>query len=121
MITIREYQKIFAADCPCFDELSKFTEAGDFLSLGWQRNGGAYVQAKNYVGVIRLPSGYQIEILPKIHACDDAGDLSIRTLLAVDDLRPDRALQGLAADVAIDGELLYFAMRVVIILVAKFF
>ena len=75
MITIREYQKIFAADCPCFDELSKFTEAGDFLSLGWQRNGGAYVQAKNYVGVIRLPSGFQIEILPKIHACDDVGNL----------------------------------------------
>ena len=75
MITVREYQKIFAADCPCFDELSKFTEAADFLSLGWQRNGGAYVQAKNYVGVIRLPGGFQIEILPKIHACDDAANL----------------------------------------------
>lgn len=75
MITIREYQKIFAADCPCFDELSKFTEAGDFLSIGWQRNGGAYVQAKNYVGVIRLPGGFQIEILPKIYACDDDANL----------------------------------------------
>ena len=75
MMTIREYEKIFPADCPCFDELSKFAGAGDFLSLGWQRDGGAYVQAKNYVGVIRLPSGYQIEILPKIYACEDVGNL----------------------------------------------
>ena len=68
MITIREYEKIFAADCPAFDELSKFSEAGDFLSLGWQRGRGEYVQAKNYVGVIQFPSGFQIEILPKLDA-----------------------------------------------------
>lgn len=68
MITIHEYERIFAADCPEFDELIKFSEAGDFLSLGWQRGRGAYVQAKNYVGVIRLPSGFQIEILPKLDA-----------------------------------------------------
>ncbi len=68
MITIREYEKIFANDCEHFDKLSKFVEASEFLSLGWQRNGGAYVQAKNYVGVICLPSGSQIEILPKLDA-----------------------------------------------------
>ena len=68
MITIREYEKIFANDFEHFDELSKFVEASEFLSLGWQRNGGAFVQAKNYVGVICLPSGFQIEILPKLDA-----------------------------------------------------
>ena len=68
MITVREYEKIFANDFEHFDELSKFVEASEFLSLGWQRNGGAYVQAKNYVGVICLPSGFQIEILPKLDA-----------------------------------------------------
>lgn len=60
-MTVREYEKIFAENCPKFDELSKFASASEFFNLGWQ-----YVQAKNYVGVIRLPSGFQIEILPKI-------------------------------------------------------
>jgi len=63
MLTVREYQKIFPDDVPNFDELSNFADAGDYLTLGWR-----YVQAKNYVGVIRLPSGFQIEILPKLAA-----------------------------------------------------
>lgn len=71
MITVHEYEKIFANDFEHFDELSKFVEASEFLSLGWQRNGGAFVQAKNYVGVICLPSGSQIEILPKLAAPED--------------------------------------------------
>ena len=62
MITIREYERIYA-DCECFDELRKFSGASEFFNLNWR-----YVQAKNYVGVIRLPSGFQIEILPKIDA-----------------------------------------------------
>ena len=71
MMTVREYEKIFADECAAFDELSKFVEAGEFLSLGWQRNRGAFVQAKNFVGVIHLPNGFQIEILPKIDALED--------------------------------------------------
>ena len=47
---VREHEKIFSDDCPHFDELRNFAEAGDFFNLGWR-----YVQAKNYVGVIRLP------------------------------------------------------------------
>ena len=62
-MTIREHEKISAADCPNFDELRTFAEAGKFFNLSWR-----YVQAKNYVGVIRLPSGFQIEILPKLDA-----------------------------------------------------
>lgn len=31
------------------------------MGLGWN-----FIQAKNFVGVIRLPSGFQLEILPKI-------------------------------------------------------
>lgn len=63
---VREYEKIFPNDCPNFDELRNFAEAGDFFNLSWR-----YVQAKNYVGVIRLPSGFQIEILPKLNAPDE--------------------------------------------------
>ena len=66
MMTIHEYEKIYAGDCEHFDELRKFAEASDFLNLSWK-----YVQAKNYVGVIRLQSGFQIEILPKLQAPDD--------------------------------------------------
>ena len=66
MMTIREYEKIFPDDCPNFDELRNFAEAGEFFNLSWR-----HVQAKNYVGVIRLPSGFQIEILPKLDAPND--------------------------------------------------
>ena len=66
MITIHEYEKIYAADCPNFDELRKFSDANEFLSLSWR-----YVQAKNYVGVICLPGGFQIEILPKLDAPEE--------------------------------------------------
>lgn len=60
---VREYEKIFPDDCPNFDELRDFAEASEFFDLSWR-----YVQAKSYVGVIRLPSGFQIEILPKLNA-----------------------------------------------------
>ena len=70
LLTVREYEKISADDCPHFDELIKFAAASDFLSLGWR-----YVQAKNFVGVIRLSNGYQIEILPKIYDGDDPNSL----------------------------------------------
>ena len=63
---VREYEKIFRDDCPNFDELAAFAEAQEFLNLGWN-----CIQAKNFVGVIRLPSGFQLEILPKIHERDD--------------------------------------------------
>ena len=66
MMTIHEYEKIYAEDCEHFDELRKFAEASEFLNLSWK-----YVQAKNYIGVIRLPSGFQIEILPKLQAPDE--------------------------------------------------
>ena len=72
MMTIREYEKISRADCPQFDELIKFAAASDFLSAGWN-----YIQAKNYVGVIKFPSGFQIEILPKI----DGDEQNLRGLV----------------------------------------
>ncbi len=38
----------------------------DFMRLGYRRGSGDTVTFKSYVGIIELPSGYQIEILPKI-------------------------------------------------------
>lgn len=92
MKTIREYERIFADECPQFDELSRFADASEFLSLGWK-----YVQAKNYVGVIRLPSGYQIEILPKI-----AGDEDKLRGLVVEMLR---TLKGFTGKKFLDADL----------------
>lgn len=39
----------------------------DFLSLSAKKSMGKIIRAKNYVGVLQLPSGNQIQILPKIH------------------------------------------------------
>ena len=97
MKTIREFEKIFADDCAHFDELSKFVEASEFLSLGWQRNGGAFVQAKNFVGVIRLPGGFQVEILPKL----DAPEEKLRGLV----VKMIRALKNFAGKKFLDAEL----------------
>jgi len=59
-----------------FNELETFimeytADAGnadilDFLKVSYKRNVGKIITFKNYVGIIELPSGYQIEILPKI-------------------------------------------------------
>lgn len=38
----------------------------DFLSVGYKRNVGDTVSIKNYVGLIQMKNGYQVQILPKI-------------------------------------------------------
>lgn len=42
-------------------------DAIDFLSLSSKKNVGKIIKAKNYVGVLPLNNGVQLEILPKIH------------------------------------------------------
>lgn len=97
MKTIREFEKIFADECDCFDELSKFVEASEYLSLGWQRGRGAFVRAKNFVGVIQLPSGFQVEILPKL----DAPEEKLRALV----VEMIRALKNFAGKKFLDADL----------------
>lgn len=41
-------------------------DALEFLKIGYRRKVGDIVSVNNFVGVIQLKSGYQIEILPKI-------------------------------------------------------
>ncbi|MCH6267576.1 McrC family protein [Neobacillus citreus] len=41
-------------------------EAVDFLKISVRRQVGKIIQAKNYVGLIQLRSGYRIQILPKV-------------------------------------------------------
>ncbi|MFA7436425.1 MAG: McrC family protein, partial [Bacilli bacterium] len=42
------------------------SDAVDFFSLGVKKNIGKVIQVKNYVGLIQMKNGYQIQILPKI-------------------------------------------------------
>lgn len=63
-----------------FEELENFilsfgdsedADAIDFLKLSVRRNIGKIVQAKNYVGLIQLQNGFQVQVLPKISNVND--------------------------------------------------
>ena len=103
ILTVREYEKIFTDKLGAknFDELVKFAEnykpkeandVLDFVRLGFERGNGYFVQLKNYVGVIRLPNGFQIEILPKIYGGD--GDEQLLRGLVVNMLRTLKNFSG---------------------------
>lgn len=60
----------------------RLAEAGEapWLRLT-QRRGQRAVQVSNFVGVIRAPDGYQIEVLPKVGKAIGGGDVEARQLL----------------------------------------
>ena len=92
MITsFKEYYKIRRLDIGGdrnFNELVQFAkefvandEAEDilkFIRIGY--DGDEFVQTKNYVGLIQLPSGFQIEILPKINGVGDIKEVFLKML-----------------------------------------
>lgn len=41
-------------------------DALDFMKIGYRRNVGEVVSIKNYVGLIQMKNGFQIQVLPKI-------------------------------------------------------
>ena len=41
-------------------------DALDFMKIGYKRNIGEVVSIKNYVGLIQMKNGFQIQVLPKI-------------------------------------------------------
>ncbi len=43
----------------------------EFMKMGYRRGVGDTITFKSYVGIIELPSGFQVEILPKISLCED--------------------------------------------------
>lgn len=58
-----------------FQELEKFiltlnvneeTSSANFLRISMRRNVGKIIQARNYVGLIQMKNGFQVQILPKI-------------------------------------------------------
>ena len=48
-------------------------DALDFMRIGYKRNIGDTITIKNYVGLIQMKNGYQIQVLPKI-SLGEGGD-----------------------------------------------
>lgn len=51
-------------------------DALDFMRISYKRNVGDVVTIKNYVGLIQMNKGYQVQVLPKISfdSGEDAGN-----------------------------------------------
>ena len=56
------------------------TVALDFFKAFSKKGVGNVIQARNYVGLVQLESGFQIQILPKIDFMDDDGDTNASTM-----------------------------------------
>lgn len=104
LLEVREFDKIsckkeYEPDYkylpqPAFDDLIEFihsftgdeeySDALEFLKVGYRRNVGDYVSVNNYVGLIQMQNGYQIQVLPKIdfgHDMDSKNEQSKRVFL----------------------------------------
>ncbi|MBE5970059.1 MAG: restriction endonuclease [Lachnospiraceae bacterium] len=46
----------------------------DFMRIGFKRNVGKYITIKNYVGLIQMNNGFQVQVLPKIDFDDEDAD-----------------------------------------------
>lgn len=54
-------------------------DALDFMRIGYKRNVGDIVTIKNYVGLIQMQNGQQIQILPKINFGDEEDNENTKT------------------------------------------
>ena len=79
LLEIREFDKIACnpnfkdeyAYLPkkVFDDLKEFiskSDALDFFKIAFKRNVGDIISASNYVGLLQMKNGYQVQVLPKI-------------------------------------------------------
>ncbi len=64
------------------EQCLRAADAGDAAWLRWaQRRGRRVIQVTSFVGVIRAPDGYQIEVLPKVGKAIGGGAIEARQLL----------------------------------------
>ena len=64
------------------EQCLRAADAGDAAWLRWaQRRGRRVIQVTSFVGVIRTPDGYQIEVLPKVGEAIGDGENEARQLL----------------------------------------
>ena len=62
---LEEFIHAFAGD-------DEYSDALEFLKISFRRNVGDIISVNNYVGLIQMHNGYQIQVLPKIDFVDDA-------------------------------------------------
>lgn len=64
------------------EQCLRAADAGEAAWLRWvQRRGRRVIQVTSFVGVIRAPDGYQIEVLPKVGKAVGGGAVEARQLL----------------------------------------
>lgn len=65
-----------------FSEDEENADALDFMRISYKRNVGDVVTIKNYVGLIQMNNGYQVQVLPKISfdSGEDAGNKETKRL-----------------------------------------
>lgn len=61
---LEEFIHAFAGD-------DEHADALEFVKIGFRRNVGNIVSVNNYVGLIQMQNGYQVQVLPKIDFGDD--------------------------------------------------
>ncbi len=78
------------------DEKADENEALDFFKAFSKPGVGNVIQAKNYVGLVQMKSGYQVEILPKIDLIDDSDPENSTSRVFIDMLRTLKDFPGKA-------------------------
>ena len=65
-----------------YAESAENSDALDFMRVGFKRSVGDVVSFRNYVGLIQMKNGFQIQVLPKIefNAEDDTGNGATKKL-----------------------------------------
>ena len=51
--------------------VKSYSDAMEFLKIGFRRNVGDIISVNNYVGLIQMENGYQVQVLPKIDFGND--------------------------------------------------
>ena len=65
-----------------FSSDEKNADVLNFMRISYKRNVGEVVTIKNYVGLIQMKDGYQIQILPKISfdSNEDSGNIETKKI-----------------------------------------
>jgi len=85
----KDYENYKYIDKKTFDDLCAFirefegddenADALDFMKIAYKRGVGDIVNTKNYVGLIQMKNGFQIQVLPKIDfGSDDEGNVKTK-------------------------------------------
>ena len=57
----------------------EMADALEFLKVGYRRDVGDYISVNNYVGLIQMQNGYQVQVLPKIDLGNEEDQNNVET------------------------------------------